>query len=120
MCSLWSVTSELKHLKRTSDYSYQFGIPASAKRVIQKSAKQFRKTGNVNILKCVRWLSVVTETRTREISDRLSETLHKSLWKLAQQTGMLYDCCCRVAKTLQLFPNEVHVIQQLLQLDCEK
>jgi hypothetical protein len=82
--SLWNVTSELKHLKPNSDYSHQFGCPASARRVIQKSVKQFRKTENVNILKRVCWLSVAIETCTGKVSDRLSETLHKSLWKLAQ------------------------------------
>jgi hypothetical protein len=88
--------------------------------VIQKPVKQLRQTENANILKHVRWLSVVTDTRAGQVSDGLSETLHKSMRKLAQQTAILYDCCCKAANTLQLFPYEIHVIQQLLQLDCEK
>jgi hypothetical protein len=83
-----------------SDYSHQLGCPAPAKSVIWKFVKQSRQTGNANILKCIHWSTVVTETHIAEVSERLSASPHKSLQTLEQQTGMSYSSCCKAVKTM--------------------
>lgn len=88
-----------------SDYSLRSGCPSSAKSVIWKSVNQFQKTGNVNLLKRVHWLTVVTD-----VGERPSHlgNLHNKLW-------MLYSSCCKAVKTLQLFPYKAHVSRHLLE-----
>jgi hypothetical protein len=65
-------------------------------------------------------VGVFTETRVADVSERLSASPHKSLRKPAQKNGMSYSSHRTAAKTFQLFPYEVHVIQQLLPPECEK
>jgi hypothetical protein len=100
-----------------SDYSHQFRCPVPEQFVIWKFMKQFGRTGNVNIPKCVHRLAVIQAQITAD-SDILGENPHKSLQKLALQTGMLYSVS--QVKTFQLFPRRVMVIKQLLPLDCKK
>jgi hypothetical protein len=57
---------------------------------------------------------------TAEVSERLSASPHKSLRKLAQETGMSYSSCLKAAKTAQLLPFNVHLFQQMLIPACEK
>jgi hypothetical protein len=97
-----------------SDYSQRFGHPATATSVLWTSVKQFRQTGNLHIAKSVRRSAIVTETRKAEVRGLLSASPHKSLTKLAQQTGMSYCCRGKAVTTLKLFPYKLKVNQQLL------
>jgi hypothetical protein len=74
------------------DFCAQFGYHNSLmKCVIWKFAKMLRETGNWNVVKCVVPLTVVTEDCSSQVSERLMASPHKSLQKLAQQSGMSYS-----------------------------
>jgi hypothetical protein len=45
---------------------------------------------------------------------------HKSLQKLAQQSGMSYSSWLKAVKKLKMFPFKMHVIHHLFPPDCEK
>jgi hypothetical protein len=112
--SLVEVYRKTESFKTTqSDYSQRFGCPVAAKSVIIEVC-YIGQAGNVIIPKHVRRSNVVAEARVAEVSDRLGASPRNSLWKHAQGIGTLYRNYPKAAKTFQLFPYQVCVIQHLL------
>lgn len=86
------------------------------KSVTWKLVKMFRGTEN---LKHVHFFKVVTEGQLAQVSERLTASPHKSLWKTCSTNGNIMQQLSTMGKKSEMFAYKMQVMYQLLPPYCE-
>jgi hypothetical protein len=112
--------SKQSNLKSFSVLSVAIWISrGTMKSVIWRLVKIFKGTENLIHIKHVHFFKVVTEEQLAEVSERLTASPRKSLWKTCSTNRNIMQQLSTMGKKLGMFPYKMQVMHQLLPPDCE-
>jgi hypothetical protein len=84
-----------------------------------EACEKFRGTENLKLIKHAHFFKVVTEDQLAQVSDRLTASPCKSLWKTCSTNGNIMQQLSIMGNKLEMFPYKMQIMYQLLPPDCE-